>query len=61
MLIAYGFKSRHSHQNSIVILKMGIEKEVAKFALVEASANEGKNSPMDYFSDAARQVPSLAP
>jgi len=40
---------------------MGLEKEVAKFALVKANANAGKNSPVDYFSDAARQVPSLAP
>jgi hypothetical protein len=43
----------------LFISEDGIEKEVAKFALVKANANAGKNSPVDYFSDAARRIPAI--
>ena len=37
---------------------MGLEKERAKFRMVKARLNEGKNSPVDYFCDASASGPT---
>ena len=38
---------------------MGLEKERAKFRLVKARLNAGKNSPVDYFCDASASGPTI--
>ena len=54
-----GFESHHRYHNNLNNQKVGLEKERAKFRLVKARLNAGKNSPVNYFCDASASGPAI--